>query len=367
MQNQLYSGLPSIILPHRPFYSIIVPCYNSRNTLGNLLDSILQQNMNDDLEVILSDDCSTESYQDIVDKYKDILSIRQVKTEYNFGPGNTRERGVSVAEGEWVLFADHDDEFIPNTLPRIKEEILKNNEQYYAIANFYEKNALTGKIIQEMVGFRNWNHAKFYNLDNLWKAYDIHFKKDLLTHEDIYISSRINCAIKKANDDNPLFINIFCYIWNNRPTTVSRVQYKDHTFLEVFFKDYVESTGYVYLDQFENFDLDKDYAIDSAIEVLLFCYFYTQGFKFHGPDKWIRENDDVCRKYLVDIKRIFGINNQYIWDYAAKNDAALYTKTKDTAKIAAGPYIETLSFMDWLNYLHEDIMRTSLSEVRNKN
>ena len=69
MQNQLYSGLPSIILPNRPFYSIIVPCYNSRNTLGNLLDSILQQNMNDDLEVILSDDCSTESYQDIVDKY----------------------------------------------------------------------------------------------------------------------------------------------------------------------------------------------------------------------------------------------------------------------------------------------------------
>lgn len=366
LDNSIYNGRPSIILPQRPFFSIVVPCYNSRNTLDALLTSIEDQNMNDQIEVILSDDHSTESYQDIVDEWKDVLSIRQVQTDYNFAPGNTREKGVSVAEGEWIVFADHDDEFIPDTLPKIRDELIRTGEKYYAIANFYEKNAQTGTIIQEMKGFRNWNHAKFYNLDNFWKAYDIHFKKDLLTHEDIYISSLVNCAIKKANDDHPLFIDIFCYIWNNRPTTVSRTNYQNHTFLEVFFQDYITSTGYVYIDQFNNSDLDPQYAVESVIEVLLFCYFYTQSFKFHRPNDWIKENDEICRTYLKEIKKTFGIDNDFIWDFAASNDAAFYESTKKTARIAAGPYIEDKSFRDWLDYLHEDIKRVTLSEVRQK-
>ena len=129
MNSDIFNGNPSIILKKRPFYSIVIPCYNSRRTLGALLDSIIAQDMNNEIEVILSDDHSTESYQDIVDKYKDILSIRQIKTDYNFAPGNTREKGVSIAEGEWVCFADHDDEFIPETLKQIKEKILGSEEQ----------------------------------------------------------------------------------------------------------------------------------------------------------------------------------------------------------------------------------------------
>jgi glycosyltransferase involved in cell wall biosynthesis len=53
----------------------------------------------EDLEVVLADDCSTESYQDIVDKYLDKLNIKQVSTEYNCCPGNTRQCGVDAAAG----------------------------------------------------------------------------------------------------------------------------------------------------------------------------------------------------------------------------------------------------------------------------
>ncbi len=66
---------------NRPFFSIVIPCYNSRNTIGRTLDSILNQHLGyNDIQVILADDCSTESYQDIVDKYKSKLFITQVKT-----------------------------------------------------------------------------------------------------------------------------------------------------------------------------------------------------------------------------------------------------------------------------------------------
>ena len=367
MEN-IFTGKPSFILEHRPFFSIIIPCYNSKKTIGNLLESIVSQNMDDDLEVILSDDCSTESYQEIVEQYKYSLSIKQIQTDYNFAPGNTREKGVSIAEGEWILFADHDDVFFPETLSLIKEELLTTGEKYYAIANFVEADPETGTVIREMRGTRNWNHAKFYNLDNFWKAYNIHFKKDLLTHEDIYISSTVNCIIEDISEQGPLFIDVFCYIWNSRPTSVSREKYGNHPFLETFFQDYVDATGNLYMDMLEQGKTNNfEYILYSSIEVLLFCYFYYQGFVFHDPENYIRENDDICRNYLVRIKETFGIDNNFIWNYCAENDAEMFTGVKKSAFMASGPYIENETFRQWLNRMHKDITpRVTMSESMNK-
>ena len=68
MASYIFDGSSSISLTKRPFFSIVVPCYNSRETLGALLESIVLQHMNDEIEVVLSDDCSNESYQDIVEQ-----------------------------------------------------------------------------------------------------------------------------------------------------------------------------------------------------------------------------------------------------------------------------------------------------------
>jgi len=46
-----------------PFFSIIIPCFNSAPYIAHLLQSIVDQHLpKHDLEVILSDDCSTEPY-----------------------------------------------------------------------------------------------------------------------------------------------------------------------------------------------------------------------------------------------------------------------------------------------------------------
>ena len=66
VQELIKTGEPSIKLDHRPYFSIIIPCYNSGKTITNLLQSIIEQHMSDDLEVILSDDKSTEPYFDKV-------------------------------------------------------------------------------------------------------------------------------------------------------------------------------------------------------------------------------------------------------------------------------------------------------------
>ena len=162
--ENVFNGYPSKLLKQRPFFSIIIPCYNSAKTLGTLLQSIVAQNMNDEIEVILANDHSPESYQKVVDKFKDTLSIRQIMTDYNFAPGNTREKGVSIAEGEWVTFADHDDEYIPDTFKEVKRRILESGEDQFVVTDFYEMDPDTREIIREMRGYRNWMHGKFYSL-----------------------------------------------------------------------------------------------------------------------------------------------------------------------------------------------------------
>lgn len=366
MNNNIYNGNPSIILKQRPFYSIIIPCYNSRKTLGHLLDSIIAQDMNDEIEVILSDDHSTESYQDIVDKYIDKLSIRQIQTDYNFAPGNTREKGVSIAEGEWICFADHDDEFIPGTLREIKEKIYDVGEDQFVVANFYEINPDTGEVFQEFRNTRNWMHAKFYHLDNFWKRYDIHFKKDLLTHEDICVSSQINCAAYISGKE-PSYFDIFVYKWMSRPTSISREKYGDHCFLEVFFRDYIESTGYTYQRCFYKYGGDPEFTCLSMIEVLVYCYFYMQGIKFHHKKNWIRENEEYIKDYLITIKEMFHLSNQQILDIVSQNEADMYVAIRSSANIGVGQFVETETFLQFIDKLHKDIpVRETMSQVMRK-
>jgi len=361
VKELITDGIPSRELEYRPFFSIIIPCYNSRKTLGELLASIEAQNMPDDIEIILSDDHSTESYQDIVDRFRDKLCIKQVQTDYNFGPGNTRERGVQYATGEWIAFADHDDLYIVDTLSQVKNIIQETGEKYYVISNFLEVNPDTHAIIRHHIHTRNWNHAKFYNKDNFWDAFNIHFKKDLLTHEDIYISSCVNCACDKFST-NPLLINIFTYIWNARKTSLSRSDYQGRNFLEVYFRDYLRSTGDLYIQKYKEDEITEEYAIRSILNIVLFAYFYTQGFKFQKPDDWLEINDYHARDFIERALGAINFTTADVLKVCGENYAEFYRGVRDTAYIGTGGFIEDMSFGKWLDYMQDKSNFPNLDE-----
>jgi len=343
---------------NRPFFSIIIACFNPKNYLGGLLGSIVRQYLQDEIEVILSDDCSTEDYSDIVEKYRPLLNIKEIKTDYNFAPGNTREKGLEIATGKWITFIDQDDILIDDVLTLVKNIIEKEKEEYYVITDFIEVEASSMRVIREYKRPSGWNHGKFYNLDNLWRNCDIHFKKDLFSHEDIYISSTINCCLRHLNI-KPLFIDLTTYVWVLNPKSLTHIKYKklgnDHTYFEALFKDYLESTAGVYIDRYENGFIDKDFAKQELIEVLGYTYFYIQSFIFHQPETYIRENLDICRELLVKIKELFNLNNEDIWNALAVKEGALFKAIEASASIGAGSYIPKQTLEGYLNYLHKDI------------
>lgn len=357
MNEEMFNGQPSIILDHRPFYSIVIACYNPESYLDNVLTSVLNQHLDDDIQVILADDCSTSDYSQIVAKYADRLCIKCVKTNHNFAPGNTRQRGVSVATGEWLTFVDQDDLLVDNTLGYIKQKIEQSQQPYYVVTNFVEVDNSLKTILRNFQRPLGWNHGKFYNRDNLWKEFDIHFKKDLYSHQDICICSTVNCCMNTLGRE-PLFIDTTSYVWVQNPASLTHLKYEkqsgQHTFFEAFFADYIESTAGVYLDRYSRGFVSTAYARKSIIEVICYSYFYMQGFIFHQPQNYIRSNFDVCRKLLARGRELFGFSNRDIYDYLAADDANAYKQVQASASIGTGPYIPSQTLTEFLDYIGKE-------------
>ena len=89
--------------------SIIVPVYNAEKYLEDTINTIIRQTYGD-WELLLIDDCSTDSSCEIIQKHiKKDNRIKYYKQEKNMGPACARNRGIDISEGRFVCFIDADD------------------------------------------------------------------------------------------------------------------------------------------------------------------------------------------------------------------------------------------------------------------
>jgi len=87
--------------------SVIIPTYNREKTILRALQSVLDQTYTN-IEVLVIDDGSTDSTEEIVNSISD-ERVRYIVLEKNGGPSNARNVGVQMASGEWIAFQDSDD------------------------------------------------------------------------------------------------------------------------------------------------------------------------------------------------------------------------------------------------------------------
>ena len=337
-----------------PYFSLIIPCYNSKKTIARLLNSVVAQNMAAEIQVILADDHSTESYDDEIRPFYDKLCIERIMTDYNCCPGNTREKGTTIARGEWLVFADHDDTFLPNTFREVQKQIRKNEEPYIAYCNIYRAQNTTGKYTEdlkqiEMTTFTGLLHGKFFNRENFWNKFDIHFKKDMFTHEDTYVTSIAKCVLNHLDRD-PLHIDIFDYVWFNNSKSLSNANGVQR-FLEDNFCYFVEGTSEVYREYYNKGFITADFAVRQLISSIVYDYFYMQLFLFHNPSNYVKSNAPLCRNNLKMVKQMFNLTNADVFWYCGEDNAALYSAICLEAGFG---YIPTYSFYEWLNVLDKD-------------
>ncbi len=108
-------------------YSFIVPIYNVEAYLSKCIDSLLSQTYKD-FEIILVDDGSTDSSGMIADDYfQKNTKIITVVHQVNAGPGEARNKGISLSRGEYLLMVDGDDYVSERILEIIDSYLVKYN------------------------------------------------------------------------------------------------------------------------------------------------------------------------------------------------------------------------------------------------
>ena len=106
-------------------FSIIIPVYNRPNEIDELLESLTKQNFSDALEVLIIEDGSENSSEEIVKKYTNQLDLKYIYKE-NSGAGSSRNFGMQKATGNYFIILDSD-VIVPKEYLSEVKKALENN------------------------------------------------------------------------------------------------------------------------------------------------------------------------------------------------------------------------------------------------
>ena len=331
-----------------PWLSIIIPAHNCSTTIERLLDSIIAQNDND-MEVIICDDNSTDNFMEKVEPYKKNLNIVYCKTKPReiHCPGNTRFDGWHNAVGEWITFIDHDDVFEPDTFREIKRHIEETEEDKLIYTTFRDFMESENRYMKTFDG-ATWMHGKFYNRYWLMRE-DIDFEENLYTHEDLYFNGRVLSTIIGQGNHYHKIENLFVYKWIYKEDSMSRSYTKlEHSFIETHFKDYLYAAVDPWMKSYERYPSAKDFFFKQMCSVLLYAYFYYQGFLYSKGFKNILK--DNIYYYQEAVHRICNGFNKTKDDIVKMiySDFMMYDKIKHDAEIGNCNFVEVVSFLDFI-------------------
>lgn len=210
-----------------PTISIIVPVYNVERYLTKCLLSIINQTFKD-IEIILIDDGSTDESGKICDDFaKKDRRIRVIHKE-NGGLSSARNKGLDLANGEYIGFVDSDD-LISTNMYEILLKYLKLYNTDIAIGGFTnnKSNLFNGKEIKNKNILYVKDNVLLYYLKNdghsVWRRL---YKRELFKNvrfelgeinEDVLASYEV---MKKCKSVVVIKENL--YFWNLEPTSISR-------------------------------------------------------------------------------------------------------------------------------------------------
>ena len=222
--------------------SVIVPTYNSSNTIERLIHSLSNQIFKD-FEIVFIDDNSTDNTVDLILKALENSNIpsQLIVNETNKGPGYSRNRGLEKANGDYIVFIDSDDIVREDHLSTFYENIKGHDSVFVkGLKVDNEGNLFDFKVdrfdsIIEL-SIRNNHIIKATDIINLEMLMEIPFsfvlmlyKKEIILNNDIRFNEEFNYgedtefAIRYlSNCDDVKFVNKYTYYYYQEEESISR-------------------------------------------------------------------------------------------------------------------------------------------------
>ena len=144
--------------------SLIIPFYNSEETLQKCLDSVAAQTVDKEkLEVILVNDGSTDGSEEIAKKFASEKTFATIITRSHGGSGAARNSGITAARGKYIAFLDADDSLSADAMKNTVDFFEENEERTDIVA--YKMIPYT-KSVRKKCDFKNEKRAtEIYDLN----------------------------------------------------------------------------------------------------------------------------------------------------------------------------------------------------------
>jgi len=110
-----------------PLLSVVVPVYNERRTIDELLHRVLAAPY--EKQVIVVDDGSTDGTVEMLEKWEEHPRVELLQHSKNGGKGAAIRTGLAHAEGRFTIIQDADLEYDPQDYPRVIEPLLSGEAE----------------------------------------------------------------------------------------------------------------------------------------------------------------------------------------------------------------------------------------------
>lgn len=122
--------------------TVIIPMFNAEKTIKECLDSLVNQTVFNNMELVIVDDHSTDRSPEIVMEYESRYpdNILFIRLDENAGPGNARNVAIEYASGEYIGFVDSDDAVHPSMYEKLYNEGVRIGADYVDSGFFDQKN-----------------------------------------------------------------------------------------------------------------------------------------------------------------------------------------------------------------------------------
>lgn len=161
-----------------PLISVALCTFNGAKHVEEQLKSILSQSYKN-IEVIVVDDCSSDSTLSILEKYKTDSRVHIYKNENNLGYIKNFEKAISLCQGDFIALSDQDDIWELNKLETLLGQIKDFMLIYSDSEIVNEKGEFLNKKISSIRNFIKGHHPEAFLFHNCVAGHTCLFRREL--------------------------------------------------------------------------------------------------------------------------------------------------------------------------------------------
>ena len=155
--------------------SIIIPCYNERESLPVILEKVKNAPI-EDKEIIIVEDLSTDGTREFIRDEIESQVDRVIYHEKNTGKGGALATGFKAATGDVVIIQDADMEYDPNEYPLVVNPIFEGRAEVVYGSRFMNQRAkgyLLNRLANKVLTFLSnlMTHQRLTDMETCYKAF----------------------------------------------------------------------------------------------------------------------------------------------------------------------------------------------------